>query len=155
MNNIIKCKHCGKELNEKELIKTVDLFQRFGNRRYRYASWKCPYCKKLAFYTIKHKLYWNEDNKQYLELNDNHTLWYINCKDFDEYEYEFIVSQAIKAMEKKHKNLKVYLLGRSGRHVCVEDTPVNRRRYLKLIKTAVEQERWVIDWFNNKDKEVK
>lgn len=155
MNNIIKCKHCGKEFDIKELVKGKSILEQFGNRERECVQWNCPYCETSVLNTIKYEFYYDEDGSRYLELHDNHTLWDINCESFDCDEYEFIVSQAIKAMEAKHKNLKVYLLGRSGRHVCVEDTPVNRRRYQSLVNTAMEREQWVIDWFNNKDKEVK
>lgn len=155
MNNIIKCKHCGELLQPTELVKRAKTFEQLGNRGREYISWHCPYCQAFVIDTIKYKFYYGEDGEHYLELHDSHTLWDINCESFDCDEYEFIVSQAIKTMEEKHKNLKVYLLGRSGRHVCVEDSPVNRRRYQSLVNTAIKQEQWVIDWFNNKNKEVK
>lgn len=156
MNNIIKCRHCGHSFGndelEEDIIPVCDLK---GNE---YINYYCPFCgRKIKERKISNKyvFYHEWRGHNYLQLHDHHTLWDINCENLDWDEYEFIVSQAIRAMEEKHKNLKVYLLGRSGRHVCVEDTPVNRRRYQSLVNTAMEQEQWVIDWFNNKDKEVK
>lgn len=84
----------------------------------------------------------------YLELHDNHTLWSIN-KDFDYEYYENVVYWACTEMERHYKDITIYLLGRSGRHVCVEDTPVNRRRYPRLVKYAKKLEQEIIDYFNN------
>lgn len=88
----------------------------------------------------------------YLELHDNHTLWQIDrVFDFDDYERE--VSIAIFAMENRYKDLEVFQLGRSGRHICVLDTPTNRRRYKALVKYAEQLEQVIIDHFNNEEME--
>ena len=84
----------------------------------------------------------------YLELHDNHTLLDIN-KDFQYEDYENAVHLACIDMERHYKDLTVYLLGRSGRHVCVEDIPVNRRRYQQLVEYAKKSEQELIDYFNN------
>lgn len=89
-----------------------------------------------------------DNNKQYLELHDHHTIWSIN-KEFGCNAYSDAICCARMDMESYFKDLKVYYLGRSGRHVCVEDTPVNRRRYQVLVEYAEKMEQKVIDYFNN------
>ena len=83
-----------------------------------------------------------------LELHDNHTMWNIN-KHFHWEDYENAVHLACIDMERHYKDLEIYLLGRSGRHVCVKDTPVNRRRYQQLVEYAKKAEQEIIDYFNN------
>lgn len=89
---------------------------------------------------------WNGD--RYLELHDNHTIWNIN-KDFDLNDYESEVLIATLVMESYFKGLQIYQLGRSGRHICVEDTPINRRRYKHLVVRAKQLEEDLINYFNN------
>lgn len=84
----------------------------------------------------------------YLELHDHHTIWDIN-KEFSYNDYADAICSARLDMQEHFKDLKVYYLGRSGRHVCVDDTPVNRRRYHVLVEYAKKAEQKVIDFFNN------
>ena len=84
----------------------------------------------------------------YLELHDHHTIWSIN-KEFSYNDYADMICCARLDMQEHFKDLKVYYLGRSGRHVCVDDTPVNRRRYQVLVEYAKKAEQSVIDYFNN------
>lgn len=93
---------------------------------------------------------WNGDDL-YLELHDHHTLWKIHEK-FNENRYYDEVDIAIMEIEQHFKNLKIFCLGRSGRHVCVEDTPINRRRYNHLVTYAEKLEQEIIDYFNNEHK---
>ena len=96
--------------------------------------------------------YYSEDfRKEFLELHDNHTWWEIEVEndiDISE-EYEWKVEEAIEVFE-RHTGVKIYLLGRSGRHCCVEDTPENSRRYQYLEKKALKLEQKVIDYFNKR-----
>ena len=85
---------------------------------------------------------------QYLELHDHHTIWDID-KEFSYNDYADAICCARMDMESHFKDLKVYYLGRSGRHVCVDDTPVNRRRYQVLVEHAKKLEQKIIDFFNN------
>lgn len=96
----------------------------------------------------KFKFYHEYHGDRYLELHDHHTIWAIN-KPFNESDYEEEVSICLWNLEQHFKNLKVYALGRSGRHICVDDTPVNRRRYKHLVTYAEKLEQWLINYFNN------
>ncbi len=92
--------------------------------------------------------FYNDNGRQYLELHDHHTIWAIN-KPFGLDDYADAICSARLDMQSHFKDLKVYYLGRSGRHVCVDDTPVNRRRYHVLVEYAKKLEQGVIDYFNN------
>lgn len=89
---------------------------------------------------------WNGD--KYLQLHDNHTIWKIN-KDFKWDDYNEEVYLCKLNMEQYFKDLTIYQLGRSGRHICVEDTPINRRRYKHLVAYAEKLEQELIEYFNN------
>ena len=84
----------------------------------------------------------------YLELHNHRTIWSIN-KPFGLDDYADQICLAKLDMQEHFKDLQVYYLGRSGRHVCVEDTQVNRRRYHVLVEYAKKMEQNVIDYFNN------
>lgn len=51
--------------------------------------------------------------------------------------YDAIVSEEICMFEQDNA-VELFMLGRSGRHVCIEDTPQNRRRYARLQRKARE-----------------
>ena len=92
--------------------------------------------------------FYNDNGKQCLELHDHHTIWSIN-KEFSLNDYADAICAARLDMQDHFKDLQVYYLGRSGRHVCVDDTPVNRRRYHVLVEYAKKLEQGVIYYFNN------
>lgn len=50
--------------------------------------------------------------------------------------YNYCVGLAVEAFE-HDMGVKVFQLGRSGRHICVEDTPKNRKRYVVLRHAAI------------------
>lgn len=94
--------------------------------------------------------------KEYIQLNDNRTVWKLDTVDYDidtnadidwdEFYYN-LVDEACRQFEEK-SGVEVFLLGRSGRHVCVEDTEQNRRRYRSLCNLQVKLENWVISEYN-------
>lgn len=96
------------------------------------------------------KFYKEWNGNTYLELHCNHTLWKIN-KPFNFENYEFEVLNAIFTMKNHFKDLEVLQLGRSGRHICVLDTPTNRKRYKSLVQYAEQLEQNIIDYFNKED----
>lgn len=98
-----------------------------------------------------YKFYDNYNDGRYLELHDNHTLWKISV-DVPEKRYNDEIELLIWDMERHYKDLKVFMLGRSGRHICVEDTPANRRRYRHLVSYAEKLEQEIVDYFNNEYK---
>lgn len=97
---------------------------------------------------VEFKFYREWQGDRYLQLHDNHTIWKID-KDFKWDDYEYEVEIALLRMSTRYKDLTIYQLGRSGRHICVEDTPINRRRYKNLVAYAEKLEQELIDYFNN------
>ena len=116
------------------------------------------YCSKSEYQQIVDDLsnvvdeceYYGEDNRSYLQLHDNHTLNQINIPDTDTYTdkeideiYYQLVSSKVAEFEEE-TGLDLYLLGRSGRHVCVEDTADNVLMYPELRDLAERLEAEVI-----------
>lgn len=87
----------------------------------------------------------------YLQLHDHRTMWKLENPTLPDYEadriYNNLVEQACD-MFKERTGQVLLLLGRMDRHVCVEDTKENSRRYQWLKKIAIELEDWVITAFN-------
>jgi len=84
----------------------------------------------------------------FLELHANHTLWKIDNEELNDDDIYIEVESAIDAFE-SITGTDVYLLGRSGRHVCVEDNKKNSKRYHYLKKVALELEKDFIYNMNN------
>lgn len=95
-------------------------------------------------------------NESYLELHRNATERDLDNTRLDDEQatelYTNLVWWAIREFEHRAKT-EVFLLGRSGRHVCVEDTPENSRRYQHLKQLALQIERTVIADYNGYDPE--
>lgn len=78
----------------------------------------------------------------YLELHamrapvGNYATWVTR----DDNQYDAAVGVAIAEFEQRH-GITIYTLGRSGRHVCIEDTPENRKRYFVLQAAAIQAAR--------------
>ena len=51
--------------------------------------------------------------------------------------YNLAVLAAIYEFQNTHK-VTLWTLGRSGRHVCIEDTPNNRKSYRRLQRYAIK-----------------
>ena len=93
---------------------------------------------------------------EYIQLNDEHTVWKLDrldgnasnseAEDWDAYYYS-LVNEACEKFEQK-SGVEILLLGSSGRHVCVEDTDQNRRRYRSLCNLQMKLEDWVVREFN-------
>ena len=92
---------------------------------------------------------WNDGT--YLQLHDRHVFWEVEPSDSEEdiqFEIDFLISAKIEEF-KETTGVEVFLLGRSGRHVCVEDTPENSRRYRYLERTANRMADELIQDINN------
>lgn len=82
--------------------------------------------------------YCNEDDgMDYLQLSDEHILWNVHSE-FDENEYNMLCKNALEKLKNKY-GVEFFMFGRSGRHVCVEDTLENRERFGNM-KSDVEDE---------------
>jgi len=102
------------------------------------------------------EVYWS-GGKWYLQLHDNHTMWEIDVGEDDlsgeelSRMYEFLVNNAIVDF-KSETGVEVYLLGRSGRHVCVDYNLDNLIDYDRLKNTALGLEKEVINNINSYNK---
>lgn len=88
------------------------------------------------------------DYKRYLELSDNHTFWDIEVPEgkqlnYDD-EYGFVYDQALSGLSKEI-GTDVYGLGRSGRHICVDDTFENLTKLNDFKVAQAKWEKWFID----------
>lgn len=99
------------------------------------------------------KTYKDFNGPVYLELHDRHVWWEIDSFEGNEYELECIVDAYIHELEQSYKNLEVFCLGRSGRHVCIFNTPVNRRRYYAVQAKAEKLTDEMIQTLNQFGKE--
>ena len=84
-----------------------------------------------------------------LELSDMHVLW--NCEtlesDKDFKAYNLLCYEKMAEFEEIYQ-VEVFLLGRSGRHVCVRDDAKNRRSYANMKRTVNRLQREVIAQFS-------
>ena len=87
--------------------------------------------------------YYCDGSRRYLELHALRAPVGGYTGDFDPENdprgeaYNVATMEAIRAFEARH-HVTIYTLGRSGRHICIEDTAQNRRRYTRLSKAATE-----------------
>lgn len=99
---------------------------------------------------MERKTYYSESlNQQMLELSDNRLWWDIanhNKANKDVLE-EHVGSLCViyEIIFKEHYHTTAWFCGRSDRHICVEDTPTNRRNYAHMVK-AVEIMQKLIVW---------
>ena len=98
--------------------------------------------------TQKLPIYHNrEDSKVYLELHANHSAWNLENPTKSDSDWASLVEEAVLTFEEE-TGTSVFLLGRSGRHVCVENNLENRQNYKKLRDLALGLEKEAIDSFN-------
>lgn len=81
----------------------------------------------------------SEGSGLYLQLSDNHTMWEINSNISPEH-YTALVNNAVEDF-KIETGVDLYLIGRSGRHACVEYTLENVLNYdgLKAYQNDLEK----------------
>lgn len=85
----------------------------------------------------------------YIELNDNHTVWNLNNENKQIEDWQAIV-QAASIKFENETGVELLLLGRSGRHICVEVTAQNILNYDKLKEVQERLEQECVDEFNEK-----
>lgn len=86
--------------------------------------------------------------KGYIELSDNRTMWDINNVNVDEIVYEQYIDIYVDEFTRK-TNVEVFLLGRSGRHVCVDDDAYNIINYEYLKDVQYDLEKQFVAELNN------
>lgn len=80
------------------------------------------------------KYYSEEFREEFLEVDDSHILWEIDIRDEEDYHYfEFLCEQYIDELS-NHYHTNFYRCGRSCRHLCIDDTPTNRRNFKHICR---------------------
>lgn len=94
------------------------------------------------------KVYYSEEfRKEMLELSDDRILWNVRMNDEPDYElWCVLVKNEIRKFMTQF-GVPVYVLGRSGRHVCVEDSKSNRDWYRRMRDYVNDaQKRMIAEW---------
>ena len=106
--------------------------------------------------TIEIKTYYSEDfRKTMIELSDDRVLWNVNMKDDLDYELWNILVQSEVRRFMVNFGVPVYIVGRSGRHVCVEDNRSNREWYHRMVEYVNRVQKEMIAAWNSGDKDPK
>jgi hypothetical protein len=117
--------------------------------------------------TMEPKIYYSEEFRQdMLELSDNRLWWDIanHNKTNEDVLETHVCSLCLlyTSILNDHYHTNVCLCGRSGRHVCVDDTTANRRNYAHMVKTVDTMQKLIVwrvigqdmDYFNTYIKNV-
>ena len=116
---------------------------------------------------MEHKIYYSEEFRQdMLELSDNRLWWdianhNIQGKNVTE-SFVDCLCMEYGDIFKEHYHTNVCFCGRSGRHVCVDDTTANRRNYAHMVETVDTMQKLIVwhvlgrdmDYFNTYIKNV-
>lgn len=98
--------------------------------------------------TIEIKTYYSEDyRKDMLELSDERVLWKITGH-FDEEFWSILVASELRRFMVQF-GTPVYALGRSGRHICVDDTNVNRKWYRRMAEWVEDAQKELVENWNS------
>lgn len=104
------------------------------------------YLKSLLMNDVK----FYSEYSRYLELSDNRTLNDITVPEgvnFDIEEYSVVRDMAVNQLSQEI-HTEVYMLGRSGRHICVDNTFNNLVHYSEYKQKQKEWEAWLINVVN-------
>lgn len=95
-------------------------------------------------------LYYSDDYRdELIELSDEHIMWYIKFgKDDTDIDYELFVRDMIEEFFDIYET-DLILTGRSGRHVCVKNTPDNRRQLMNMQRTVYRLQNEILMRFND------
>jgi hypothetical protein len=95
-------------------------------------------------------LYYSDDYRdELIELSDEHIMWYIKFgKDDTDIDYELFVRDMIEEFFDIYET-DLILTGRSGRHVCVKNTPDNRRQLMNMQRTVYRLQNEVLKRFDD------
>lgn len=106
-------------------------------------------CDKLRRLINDTTYYYDEDSRDtYIELSDARVLNNINNDSITDEEYNNAINDYINAFEDKY-NVELWLLGRSARHVCVNNTYENllkKDEYKSTVDSMVDE---LITTFNS------
>lgn len=90
--------------------------------------------------------------EKYIELSDAHVCWKLYNPRLNAEQSETVYQFLIDTAWRKFKEIygtRFCMLGRSGRHICVENTPKNRQNYCRMKRTIERLQKEMIKTFNN------
>lgn len=90
--------------------------------------------------------------ENFIELSDSHIIWRLSNPNIKPSDFEFIYKGLLDACIDEFEKIygcEIYMLGRSGRHICVENTPKNRQSYYRMYATVKRLQNWLITEYNN------
>lgn len=96
------------------------------------------------------EIYYSEElRRDVIQLGDEHILWKIENPELTEIAWMNICErEAEKFKAKFHTDL--YYCGRMGRHVCVDNTASNRRRYDRMQSYVDTRVKELVEEINGK-----
>ena len=96
-------------------------------------------------------LYYSDGyHEDLIELSDEHILWHVKFASDAEYDFDYMLLCQQLALEfKEIYGTDLIYAGRSGRHVCVEDTPDNRRQLMNMQRTIWRMQNEVLKRFDD------
>lgn len=103
--------------------------------------------KKAVATKSEPKIYYAEEVlEELLEVSDRHMLWSANVDEETEWLYDNECRDSIARLS-AHYHTPIGCYGRSGRHVCIPDTPANRRNYRHIVKAVRREQDRIIELF--------
>lgn len=85
-----------------------------------------------------------------IELSDEHILWYVKFANDSEYDCDYMNMCRELALEfEEIYGTSLIYTGRSGRHVCVKNTPDNRRNLMNMQRTVRRMQNEVLKRFDD------
>lgn len=95
------------------------------------------------------KLYFSEDYRdELIELSDEHILWYVQYANGETDEHYNAEVRILAQEFQRLYGTELILAGRYGRHICVENTPVNRCNLCRMQKTVYRMQNQLLQRFN-------
>ena len=101
--------------------------------------------------TIKNHIY-NVDGTEMLELHAHYTAYRLGDNGKDDQDWYNIVKTAMDSFE-ENTGVTLYAEGRMGRHMCVDYTYENAKRYDELVQVCEDLENQAVERFNAVDDE--
>lgn len=99
---------------------------------------------------VKSIKFYNSDGTILLELSDRRTLNNITNPDIDYAYYSEVVSDYLNQFEQQ-TGVDIYIAGRMGRHICVDNSLENAKKYKELQQIQTSLEDKMIEFLNTKE----
>lgn len=96
------------------------------------------------------ELYYSDEYRdELIELSDEHLLWYAKISEHHGIEYyNMLVNELCKDFKDIY-GTALLIAGRSGRHVCVRNTPDNRRQLMNMQRTVWRMQNQLLQTFDD------